>query len=213
MKVLVSAITLFLLANSPAFCADIDGVRYDALPEPSCPLPYHPPASNSLQTTGEDAFGSCKSAPAEAPSEKNTIQTQTLEPESAELKADWEQWHSRVAQEIRRRFVSMANNAFNKTRAFSAVASASYTVTRDGRITQVHLLQKSSNPIFNAIALTAITSVSTNSILEFPISSTQTAVNKKAFFTMNSKAEFPSGQVGDFEPATHRYPRPNVLAE
>lgn len=38
MKVLVSATTLFLLANSPAFCADIDGVRYDALPEPSYPL-------------------------------------------------------------------------------------------------------------------------------------------------------------------------------
>jgi hypothetical protein len=137
MKVLVSAISLLLLANSPALSAYIDGVLCDTLPKHSYPPPYFSPAENSSQTSGVDAFGSGQSALSANTTKMNTAPAPTLAPESAELKATWQLWHGRVAHEIRRRFVSMTNTAFNN--AGESSATASYTVTRFGRITQVHL--------------------------------------------------------------------------
>jgi TonB C terminal len=187
MKVLVTAISLLLLANSPALSADIDGVLCDTLPKLSFPAPYFSPAENSSQTSGIDAFGSGQSALFANTTKMNTAQAPTLAPESPELKAAWQQWHGRVAHEIRGRFVSMTNTAFNNARAENS-ATVSYTVTRFGRITQVHLIHKSPNPVFNAIVIMAITSVSTNLILKFPVGSTQTEVEKTASFSINSKA-------------------------
>jgi hypothetical protein len=184
-------------------------VRYTS--QAFLPPPYFSPAENSSQTSGVDAFGSGQSALSANTTKMNTAPAPTLAPESAELKATWQLWHGRVAHEIRRRFVSMTNTAFNN--AGESSATASYTVTRFGRITQVHLTHTSPNPVFNAIVMMAITSVDTNLILKFPIGSTQTEVKKTAFFSINSKAEFPSGQVGDFESEKHHYPRPNILSE
>jgi outer membrane biosynthesis protein TonB len=211
MKVLVTAISVLLFANCPAYSAETNGVRYDALPDPPGSPPYVSPAPNSSQTSGRDPFGSGKFAPVADKTKMNTVQATTLAPESAEVKAAWQQWHGCIAQEIQRRFVSMANTAFNNSGETSATVS--YTVTRDGRITQVHLIHKSPNPVFNAIAMTAITSLNTNMILRFPAGSTQTEVEKIGSFSINGKSEFPSGQVGDFEPEMLHYPRPTILHE
>ncbi len=62
-------------------------------------------------------------------------------------------------------------------------AEVGYTLTRDGRVTNAHLIKKSQNLIFDEFALCAVNSMSGKSFLEFPEGSQSESIEKTAFLT------------------------------
>lgn len=61
-----------------------------------------------------------------------------------------------------------------------------YTVTREGRILNVQLKQKSNNVAFNAMVSMVVNSMAGQmDILTFPAGSRRTSVNKAGMFTQN----------------------------
>jgi len=102
---------------------------------------------------------------------------------SPETKVAWDEWHKRVADAILQRFSPLANAAFYRSKLLCAVAT--YTVTRDGRIMNAHLVQENANAVFNAIVLNAINSLNDNSnkeILQFPAGSKKEQVEESQTF-------------------------------
>lgn len=103
---------------------------------------------------------------------------------SPEMKLLWDAWHRRVAEAVFIRYSTMANAGFANSPPIGAVAA--YTVSRDGRISNVHLNQKSPNPLYNACVLMAIQSLNGNmAILQFPPNSRRMSVEKVGQFTQN----------------------------
>ncbi len=118
-----------------------------------------------------------------------------FEPDSAsdsnEMRAAWDQWHARVAEAVYQRFSLLVKASFQSV--YGLNASAAYTVTKDGRIVNAHVINRSTNPLFNAIVLTAINSLNGNAaLLQFPAGTKRVQVEKSGTFTQNC------GPVGDF---------------
>lgn len=107
---------------------------------------------------------------------------------SPEMQLAWDAWHKRVAEEVYRRFSTLSNAAFSHSRPL--LASASYCVTRDGRILNARLMQPSSNLIFNTLVLGVINSLSGDySVLAFPQGSRRMMVEKGGTFKQNCSTE------------------------
>ncbi len=106
--------------------------------------------------------------------------------ETAEMRIAWDEWHKRVAGAVYERYSTLANAAFPLYQGKPLRAVAAYTVTRDSRIINVHLIEKNENKMFNAIVLTAISSLNgNNAVLQFPAGSSPEQVEKSATFTQN----------------------------
>jgi hypothetical protein len=100
----------------------------------------------------------------------------------------WDAWHRRVAEAVFIRYTSLANVAFANSPPIGAIAA--YTVTRDGRILNVRLNQKSANPMYNGIVMMAIQSLNGNmAILQFPPNSRRMSVEKLGQFTQNYSSQ------------------------
>jgi hypothetical protein len=95
----------------------------------------------------------------------------------------WDAWHKRVAESIFTRFNSLAQMAFKHSPPLAC--QVSYMVARDGRVGNVQVLQKSSNPIFNTMLLGVINSMNGNPVLEYPPNSRRQFVEKTGTFTWN----------------------------
>lgn len=102
---------------------------------------------------------------------------------SAEMQLLWDAWHKRVAESIFTRFNSLAQMAFKHSPPLAC--QVSYVVARDGRVGNVQVLQKSSNPIFNTMLLGVINSMNGNPVLEYPPNSRRQFVEKTGTFTWN----------------------------
>jgi len=103
----------------------------------------------------------------------------------------WDQWHKRVSNAISQRFCTLANTAFPHPDK-PIIAVAVYTVTRDGRILNARIIQSDRNPIYNALCLSAITSLNRNlEILQFPQGSVRMTVEQEYTFNLNVP-------IGDF---------------
>ncbi|MDQ5938258.1 MAG: hypothetical protein QG574_5621 [Cyanobacteriota bacterium erpe_2018_sw_21hr_WHONDRS-SW48-000092_B_bin.40] len=102
---------------------------------------------------------------------------------SAEMQLLWDAWHKRVAESIFTRFNSLAQMAFKHSPPLAC--QVSYMVARDGRVGNVQVLQKSSNPIFNTMLLGVINSMNGNPVLEYPPNSRRQFVEKTGTFTWN----------------------------
>ncbi len=101
-----------------------------------------------------------------------------------EMQLAWDIWHQRVAQAIYQKWNFFASAAFKYSPPLAA--RAIYTVTRDGRITDVRLLQRSPNIMFNALILQSIKSMSGDlALLQFPSGSHRTTFYQTATFTQN----------------------------
>jgi hypothetical protein len=101
-----------------------------------------------------------------------------------EMRLLWDAWHRRVAEAVFVRYSSLANAAFANSPPIGAIAA--YSVSRDGRISNVRLNQKSGNPMYNAIVLMAIQSLNGNlAILQFPPNSRRMNMEKLGNFTQN----------------------------
>lgn len=101
-----------------------------------------------------------------------------------EMKLLWDAWHRRVAEAVFIRYSSLANAGFANSPPIGAIAA--YSVSRDGRISNVRLNQKSPNPLYNACIIMAIQSLNGNmAVLQFPPNSRRMSVEKLGQFTQN----------------------------
>ncbi|MBS1957021.1 MAG: hypothetical protein JST89_22720 [Cyanobacteria bacterium SZAS-4] len=101
-----------------------------------------------------------------------------------EMKLLWDAWHRRVAEAVFIRYSSLANAGFANSPPIGAIAA--YSVSRDGRISNIRLNQKSPNPLYNACVIMAIQSLNGNmQILQFPPNSRRMNVEKLGQFTQN----------------------------
>jgi len=71
-------------------------------------------------------------------------------------------------------------------------ASARYVVTNDRKVTDVTLMQESSNPVFNTLVTGVIKSMSNEPVLQFPPGSKRLRVEMSATFSQNYG-------IGDFD--------------
>jgi hypothetical protein len=116
---------------------------------------------------------------------------------SREMQLAWDVWHHRVAEEIYKRFNTMSQFAFKYSRPLAA--QVCYTVTRDHRIVNTQLTQRSSNVAFNAMLLLVVNSINGSPLLEFPPGSRRMAVEKAGAFTQNYGQEGFRFTTGDRE--------------
>ena len=102
---------------------------------------------------------------------------------SPQLQLAWDQWHRAVAEEIFRRFDGLAQRAFAQSRPLAC--RVAYTVTNTGIITNVRMIQKSPNIVFNSMLLMVLKSMNGNPILSFPQGSRRQFVEKTGTFSRN----------------------------
>ncbi|MBN8662578.1 MAG: hypothetical protein J0M35_19575 [Candidatus Obscuribacter phosphatis] len=102
---------------------------------------------------------------------------------SAEMQLLWDAWHKRVAESIYVKFNTLAQMAFKTSPPL--LCQVGYCVARDGRIGNVRVLQKSPNPMYNAMLIGVINSMTNNPVLQFPPNSKRQFVEKTGTFTWN----------------------------
>ncbi|MBP6746533.1 hypothetical protein KA344_14945 [bacterium] len=167
---------------------DIGGMR--------APAPPKKPMSGNVEDGGGDFNGQKMmpvqedTPPPQQPQRPPNLQSGTQanrsnDPDggSAEMQLLWDAWHKRVAESIFTRFNSLAQMAFKHSPPLAC--QVSYMVARDGRVGNVQVLQKSSNPIFNTMLLGVINSMNGNPVLEYPPNSRRQFVEKTGTFTWN----------------------------
>jgi hypothetical protein len=125
-------------------------------------------------------------------------QMQPQDPDMApEMQLAWDAWHKQVAAAVYQRYTALSN-AIRSARP--QLATATYTVTRDGRIVNARLSQPSWNPIYNSLILGVINSISGDlSILAFPQGSHRMMVEKSGTFSQNYGNEGFRYTTGDRE--------------
>ena len=175
------------------------GFQVSTLAPPQGPPPIQQPLRGNAQGQGQPdfagQFGQGMPGQEQVPQQPHNLGAQTGGPppqqfnpndpdSSPELQIAWNEWHRRVAAAVYERYSTLANAAFYRSPPMAAAAA--YVVTRDGRIANSHLTQKNGNPIYNAIILTAINSLTGNmAVLQFPQGSRRMTVDKSATFTQN----------------------------
>jgi len=113
----------------------------------------------------------------------SSVQTNNEPDSSAEMQLLWDAWHKRVAEAIYVRFNSLAQMAFKSSPPLAC--QISYAVSRDGRIGNVKILQQSPNPMYNAMLIGVVNSMTSNPLLQFPPNSQRHFVEKTGTFTWN----------------------------
>lgn len=116
------------------------------------------------------------------PTQPRNLQAQ--DPESVgQMKLAWDMWHKRVAEAIYIKYNRLATVAFKRSRPMAA--QVAYTVTRNGQITNVRLVQRSPNLIYNTMIFGVLKSMNGNPILTFPQGSRRMTVDKTGTFYCN----------------------------
>ena len=116
------------------------------------------------------------------PQQPRTLQAQ--DPESVgQMKLAWDMWHKRVAEAIYIKYNRLATVAFKRSRPLAA--QVAYTVTRNGQITNVRLVQRSPNLIYNTMIFGVLKSMNGHPILAFPQGSRRMTVDKTGTFYCN----------------------------
>jgi hypothetical protein len=180
--------------EAPADAFNVPSIR------PPAPVPKEKNFNLNANTFDTSDFnGSAMNAmPAEPPAAKlgegspatdnnqpGNPQLQSQDPDnSPEMQLAWDEWHKGVATAIYKRFDFMAQRAFKYSKPLAAYVS--YTVTKDGKIGNVRLQQKSTNVAFNAMVLLVVGSMSGQSdLLAFPAGSQRATVDQSGMFTQN----------------------------
>jgi hypothetical protein len=116
---------------------------------------------------------------------------------SAALKLAWDQWHHNVAQAVYQRY-STYSNAFSHSPPLAVTVS--YTVGRDGTVSNIRLMQKSPNLMYNTLILTVVKSLNGDvGLLTFPQGSRRQSVEKAGEFSVNTGVEGFKYLTGDQE--------------
>lgn len=129
--------------------------------------------------------------------------TQTTDPNdpdanSQALQLAWDQWHHNVAQAVYQRYTSVSNMAFSHSPPLSVTVS--YTVSRNCQVSNIQLMQKSPNIVFNTLIMTVIKSLNGDvGLLTFPQGSRRQTVEKAGTFSVNTGIEGFKYLTGDRE--------------
>jgi len=122
---------------------------------------------------------------------------------STEIKSAWVAWHKNLDNAIADRFSKIATKHYDKG---SLTCQISYTISRAGRVTNLRLLEKSPNLLFNSSGLLVLHSMQGSPQLAFPNGSRRTVVNKVTTFFNSKTAERPSLEDGSKNQARPKTP-------
>lgn len=154
------------------------------------PMPENPPPFNLNANQGGNGapMQAMQGTPGMQPQQPINVtppqQAAAQDPESVgQMKLAWDQWHKRVAESIYVKYNGLARVAFKRSRPLAA--RVAYTVTRNGQITNVRLIQRSPNLIFNTMIFGVLKSMNGNPILTFPQGSQRMTVEKTGTFLWN----------------------------
>jgi hypothetical protein len=118
--------------------------------------------------------------------------------ESKEVELAWDAWHKQLAEAIYARFDILAFQKFQDSPPLGV--KIQYVVTKDGKIVNLKIVQKSSDMIFDALACQAILwQARKPQLLKFPEGSNRQSVEKFATFTQNMGDEGYQATEGDKE--------------
>jgi hypothetical protein len=117
---------------------------------------------------------------------------------SQALKLAWDQWHHNVAQAVYQRYTQFSNLAFSQSPPLSVTVA--YTVGRDSQVSNIRIMQKSPNFMYNTLILTVIKSLNGDvGLLTFPQGSRRQSVEKAGTFSVNTGIEGFKYLTGDQE--------------
>ncbi len=122
--------------------------------------------------------------------------------EAPHMKLAWDEWHKRVAGTIYSRFNGLATTAFKQSMPMSC--EVAYTVTKDRQITNIQLLQKSPNIVFNTMVFGVVKSMNGSPILAFPQGTARQTVDKSGTFLWNFKVQGFKYTINDQETLKQR---------
>ncbi len=129
------------------------------------------------------------------PGQINYLADPDLTPEMQLL---WDIWHHRVAEAIYMRFNYLAKVAFKCSPPL--LCKVCYTVTRDGRIQNIQVQEKSPNILFNLIVCQTVKSLDGDAaLLQYPPNSRRMVVAKNGTFTQNYGGDGFKYTIGDRE--------------
>jgi hypothetical protein len=181
---------------------------------PKMDIPMPPPQSKSFGLNAQDQGGAQPNfAPMQAqpapvsqqeqmPQQQGRTQTDgdPNDPDSGSqaLKLAWDQWHHNVAQAVYQRYTTYSNLAFSHSPPMSVTVS--YTVSRDCQVSNIRLMQKSPNLMYNTLILTVVKSLNGDvGLLTFPQGSRRQSVEKAGTFSVNTGIEGFKYLTGDQE--------------
>ncbi len=162
------------------------GSNQQATPQP----PFNLQAADAGFGNQDGGMGEMPAPPPENPQMGNQgtmtppqMQNPNDPDSSQQMQLAWDEWHRRVAEAIFIRFDALANKAFPTSRPLGC--QVVYTVTRDHQITNVRVIQKSPNIVFNTMTMLVLKSMNGSPMLEFPAGSRRMSVEKLGNFTRN----------------------------
>ncbi len=123
------------------------------------------------------------------PTQVNQSRLSPQDAEEQQMKLAWDEWHRRVAEAIFNQISTAAKTMLPRTQPLICVIN--YTVTRDGRVVNVHLQQNSPNILYNGMVYAVVSRMSGNPVLTFPPGSRRMTVDKISTFGHNT-----GGQTG-----------------
>jgi len=131
-------------------------------------------------------FNSYNSPPVDHGNMNNEwVQVDPTDAAAVAMQKLWDAWHKRVSQAIDQRFNKLAQMLFKH--GPSLVCRVSYTVTKDGRIDDVRVLQPSPNATYNSMVVAVITSMHGSQYLKFPPTSKRQSMEKTDTFSWQDK--------------------------
>lgn len=123
------------------------------------------------------------------PTQTQMNQMRPSDPEnSGEMQLAWDEWHRRVAGAIFEKIQGIASQTLRHSQPLQC--RVCYTITRDGRVINVRMLDRSSSIIYNTLVMTVINSMMGSPVLQFPMGSRRMACEKITTLAHNN------GQAG-----------------
>ncbi len=152
------------------------------------------PATVTEQPGGRgDMFAGSSPAP-----KKATVAKADPDNNNPELQVAWDEWHRRIAEAVFARFNQMSKTAFKYSEPLAC--KVSYTVTREGQVRDIKMLDQSPNMMFDLLVTTVLKSISGDiELLQFPEGSRRLQVEKTGTFTQNFGMEGFRIRTGDNE--------------
>lgn len=159
--------------------------------------PFDDDDQNELEIQKNDAFNGATNSAANGAAPKfekphnlkvkeggSPPQPSVNDPDSSkEMTVAWDIWHKRVAEAVFMKVQMLAGSTLSNSPPL--LAQVIYTVSRDGRIDNIRILQSSQDLMYDTVIQTAIKSMQGSPLVQFPQGSKRTTVEKMSTFSHN----------------------------
>jgi hypothetical protein len=105
------------------------------------------------------------------------------DPDGQDMQLAWDEWHQRVAAAIYNQISGLAKTMLSKSPPLVCIIN--YTITKEGRVVNVHMQQNSSSIVYNAMVYAVVSKMAGNPVLQFPQGSRRMTVDKLSTFSHN----------------------------